>query len=112
MSHMHYFLQFTRINLSPPARGSFCLYSPSCREGSFAETGVSRYAANCMSIRLVLRVVARPSDGSTYLAGSEGNTLPGWGAIGLPGQPGPLEGPAFMQEGEFPPNTILGNWAC
>jgi hypothetical protein len=43
------------------------------------------YAASCMSIRPVLRVVALPNDGSTYLAGLEGSALLGWDAVGVLG---------------------------
>jgi hypothetical protein len=61
-----------------------------------------------MSIRSVLRVVASTSDRSTYLADSEGNTLPGWGTVGLLGQLFPSYRHEFMQEGKFPPNHIRG----
>jgi hypothetical protein len=57
MSHMHYLLQFTRINLSPPARGSFCLYSPNRREEVFSETqrfGDTRKMAGLLKLRLSL----------------------------------------------------------
>src|SRR5215203_655161 len=38
MIHVHYFLQFPENNLRWPIRVCCCLYSPSCREGSFSET--------------------------------------------------------------------------
>ena len=43
--------------------------------GIFSENSVPEYAASCMGIRPVLRMVAGPSEGSTYLAGSEGYIL-------------------------------------
>src|SRR5215218_4384388 len=38
MIHVHYFLQVLKIVWALLARGCRCLYSPSCREGSFSET--------------------------------------------------------------------------
>src|SRR5215218_3632782 len=42
MIHVHYFLQVLKIVWALLARGCRCLYSPSCREGSFSETGGSK----------------------------------------------------------------------
>ena len=50
-----------------------------------------------------LRAVASSSAGSTYLACSEGNALPGRGAVRRPGLLCPSGGSVFIQEDEFPP---------
>src|SRR5215211_4995664 len=42
MIHVHYFLQVPKIVYPLLARGCRCLYSPSCREGSFSEVGGSK----------------------------------------------------------------------
>jgi hypothetical protein len=55
------------------------------RRGIFSETRAPGYAASCISIRPMLRVVASPSDESVYLVVSQGTALPGWGALGLLG---------------------------
>jgi hypothetical protein len=81
----------------------------SCREGSFSETNPRVYTATCMTIRSVLRAVASLSYGSVDLVASEGNALPGWGALVRLGQLCPSKGPVLMQRDEFPPNLILGN---
>jgi hypothetical protein len=42
MSHMHYFLRFAKNTLHLEL-GEGCLYSPTCREEGFSETGSFRY---------------------------------------------------------------------
>ena len=71
-------LLHTRLLLAPRKslyEGVRCRYSLTFLEGKFSATEIPRfYALPCMSIRPTLQAVARPSAGSSDLAGAEGKS--------------------------------------
>ena len=97
-----------------------CLYSPSCREGMFSETGAEIlgnrtapvYTASCMSIRFALQVVARASAGSTDLTASDGTRSYECGHQRASAAAIPFKHRRFMQDSELPLTPLLGNWAA
>jgi hypothetical protein len=66
------------------------------------------YATTCMSIRLVLRAAASPSDESTDLTGSEGKPLLKVSVVGLTRQPCTSKAPLLCTKVNFR-QRILGN---